>query len=136
MTNGAVHLLHRLPTSVPVEHPQRGRELSSISIATSPFTGAPRPKQSSQRSIPLLCLPSEHVEHLQTGVVCVSQMAHLPFRVCVWHCAAHIGHVLGLSGNRGFFASSILHSGVVLHRRFLSARFSGVNFNHRSSPRT
>ena len=76
-------------------------------------------------------MPSEHVEHLQTGVVCVSQMAHLPFRVCIWHCAPHIGHVLSQSGGPGFFASPILHSGVTLHRRLLPFHFSGISFGHR-----
>ena len=58
-------LLHRL----------RSASLTSV----SPFTGAPCSRHSSQRSIPFLCVPSEHVEHLQSAVDCVSQMAHLPF---------------------------------------------------------
>ena len=111
MTNGSAHLLHRPRsaslTSVLANCASSVRKLApallSVSVATSPFTGAPCPRHSSQKSIPFLRMPSEHIEHLETGVVCVSQMAHLPFRVCIWHCAPHIGHVSSLSGGPGFF---------------------------------
>ena len=118
------------PRSVPAEHPQwrHGHQRSpSISIATSPFTFAPCPRRSSQRSIPLLCLPSEHVKHLQAAVDCVSQMAHLPFRVCNLHCAPHIGHVLSLSSGPGLdvleFASHLSSAFSDQQQVFLSFPF-------------
>ena len=86
------------------------------------------------QSVPLLRMASEHVEHVQTVVVSVSKMAHLPFLACIWHCPPHRGHGLSLSGCPGFFASQILHSGVSFHRRFF-LHYSGFSFCLRCSPR-
>ena len=98
------------------------------------FTRAPCPKHSSQKSSPFLCLPSEQVEHLQNGVVCVSQMAYLPFRACIWRCAPHMWSVLILSSGPGFSPRQycILVSFYIVD----SARpLSGFSFGRRCSLR-
>ena len=128
MANGSLHMLHFLRSFSTMS----GSGVSSscvgalapalflISFSSSPFTGASYFRHSSHMSVPLLRMPSEHVEHFQTVIVGASQMAHLPFRACIWHCAPHSGHCLILSGGPGFFASPILilHCCISFRRRF------------------